>query len=173
MSSEIDKRLIAEFQRKNPGKHAIWRGKVTQQFREWFKSKEEGIEKDNKKNNFKKKPTSAMERLENRINLLEKQVKYLMSKLGGVEVKLANEKDKNTTYSSEKIKIIKKIIKSKVLPGDSMSIDDLTRIKELQKFPIALLEKGINELIDDEIFDASKGYSVKKINGNIGLLIRR
>jgi len=189
MSSEVDKKLIAEFQRDNPGKNAIWHGKITQQFQKWLNRKEKGknvssigkikgIEKykppkKKAKKVSKKSPTSAIVKLENRVGLLEEQVKYLMSKLGGVEVKLANEKAKDTIYSSKKIDIVKNRIKSRVLPGDSITIDDLTQIKELQKFSLSLLERAVNELIDDEIFDASEGYSVQKINGKIGLLIRR
>ena len=120
-----------------------------------------------------KKPKQDFVILEERIRLLEEQVKFLMSKIGGVEVKLAREITPEIIGATNDLVNVKNIIKSKILPGDSITIDELTKLKDLQNFSITLIEQAINDLIDDEIFDASEGYSIQKIGGNIGLLMRR
>ena len=114
-----------------------------------------------------------IESLEKRVGSLEEQVKFLMSKIGGVEVKLAKDRTSMVIGVSNNLINIKDIIKSKIIPGDSITVDELIKIKELQKFSLTLIEQAVNDLIDDEIFDASEGYSTQKIGGNIGLLIRR
>ena len=121
----------------------------------------------------KAKPTSSIAKLEKRVSLIEEQIKFLMSKIGGVEVKLAVERTSDVIGSSSDLNDIKNIIKLNVLPGNSISIDELIKIKQLQKFSMRLIEKAIIDLIDDEILDISEGRSIQKISGNIGRLIRR
>lgn len=111
--------------------------------------------------------------LEKRVGLLEEQVKFLMSKLGGVEVKLAKDVSSDLFERNNELNNIKNIIKNKIVPGESMTVDELVKIKEIQSFSLSLIDRAVNDLIDDEVFDASEGYSKKKLGGNIGLLIRR
>ena len=122
---------------------------------------------------LKEKPTIQTVKLEKRINLLEQQVKFLMSKVDGIEVDLAERRSSKLIGGGYSISNIQNVIKSNVLPGDSISIDEIISITELQQYPINLIEKAIIDLIDDEIFDVSEGRSIQKIHGNIGRLIRR
>ncbi len=96
-----------------------------------------------------------------------------MLKIGGVEIKLAKDVSPDIFGRTNELFNIKNIIKNKITPGESMTIDELVKIKELQNFSLNILEQAVNDLIDDEVFDASEGYSKKKFGGNIGLLIRR
>jgi len=114
-----------------------------------------------------------MVKLEERVNLLEEQVKFLMSKIDNFEVYLAKERSSKQVGGGYNIFDVQKIIKSKVLQGDSISIDEIMNIKKLKKYPKNLIEKAIIDLIDDEIFDGSEGRSSQKIQENIARLIRR
>ena len=96
-----------------------------------------------------------------------------MSKIDNIEVQLAKGRTSELIGGGYNISAIQNIIKSKVLPGDSISIDEIISIRELQKYPINLIEKAIIDLIDDEVFDASEGRSIQKLQKNIGRLIRR
>jgi hypothetical protein len=109
--------------------------------------------------------------LENRINLLEDQVKFIMTKLDAVDVRLASLVP--TITSLKDISTIKMGIKRLIPPGESMTIDELIKSKELQNVEWRILEKTLLDLVDDEVFDVSAGKSKKKIAGNIGRLIRR
>ena len=128
----------------------------------------------------KKKPTSSKKKssqpsssLVKRIDLLENQIKYIMSKIGSIDIILAKDRTDQLVGGGFKIAEIQKLIKSSILPGDSISIDELISLHELDKYPKNLIEKAIINLIDDEIFDVSEGRSIQKILGNIGRLIRR
>ena len=121
----------------------------------------------------KKGPVQVSVKLEGRVNLLEEQVKFLMSKIDNFEVYLAKERSSKQVGGGYNIFDVQKIIKSKVLPGDSISIDEIMNIRKLKKYPKNLIEKAIIDLIDDEIFDGSEGRSSQKIQGNIARLIRR
>ena len=138
---------------------------------EKYLSKCEASRKPKKSTKIKSKSSSS--KLEERVSFLEEQVKFLMSKIGGVEVELAKERTSEVITNFSELNIIKNIIKSNVLPGDSISIDELIKIKQLQKYSIKSIEQAIIDLIDDEIFDVSEGRSIQKISGNIGRLIRR
>ncbi len=121
----------------------------------------------------KLQPSSTVSNLENRIAMLEKQVKFLMSKMDGVEVKLAQGESfaitSRTGYSSN----IGAVIKAHVKPGESITIDKLIQLNDLQKFSLNSIEQAIIALIDNEVFDVSHGGSIQKIGGNIGRIIRR
>ena len=122
----------------------------------------------------KKKPEStATTKIVGRVKLLEDQVRFLMSKIDSVEIKIANLKTSNLIGTDTESLEIKNIIKSKILPGNSIAIDDLLDTRKLKKYSFEQIEKAIIDLIDDEIFDVSEGSSRTKIEGNIGRLIRR
>ena len=118
-------------------------------------------------------PVVPVKKIDGRVSLLEKQVKYLMSKIDDFEIKIANLKSPTMIGTSDNLSEIKKLIISKVSPGDSMLVDELFDIKALKKFSLASIEKAAIELIDDEYFDVSEGSSKTKLEGNIGRLIRR
>ncbi len=121
----------------------------------------------------KKKPIKQSIKSTDRINLLEKQVKFIMSKIDNIEIQLAKDRSSKFTGGGYNLNDVQNIIKSKISPGDSVSIDEVMVIRKLKKFPRELIEKAILDLIDDEIFDVSEGRSIQKIQGNIGRLIRR
>ena len=122
----------------------------------------------------KKKPESTVTtKIVGRVKLLEDQVRFLMSKIDSVEIKIANLKTSNLIGTDTDSLEIKNIIKSKILPGNSIAIDDLLDTRKLKKYSFEQIEKAIIDLIDDEIFDVSEGSSKIKIEGNIGRLIRR
>ena len=106
--------------------------------------------------------------------MIEEQIKFLMSKIDSIEINLAKGRISELIGESYNIPDIQSVIKSRILSGDSISIDKIMNLKKLKKFPKDLIEKAILDLIDDEIFDVSEGgRSVQKIQGNIGRLIRR
>ena len=176
-------------------------GKLAKEFNITFKSsdkkpdkirkiKNAGIPEDRLEKQFKKylaryeeskkKPTPSKAKssqqsssLVKRIDLLENQIKYIMSKIGSIDIILAKDRTDELVGGGFKIAEIQNIIISKILPRDSISIDELISLHELDKYPKNLIEKAIINLIDDEIFDVSEGRSIQKILGNIGRLIRR
>ena len=111
--------------------------------------------------------------LKGRIKLLEDQVRFLMSKISVSEVKISKEKDRDLITITSDLGDIKKFIKSMLVPGDSITIDELIEIQELQKIPLITLKHAIYDLIEDNTFEASDGKSRQKIGGTIGLLIRK
>ena len=121
----------------------------------------------------KSKPSISVKNIEGRINLLEKQVKYLMSKIDNFEIKIANLKSPTSIGSPNTFSEIKNVILSQIFSGDSIKVDDLLEIKKLKPYSLTSIEKAIIELIDDEILDVSEGSSKVKLQDNIGRLIRR
>ena len=119
------------------------------------------------------KATRDNVKIEGRINLLEKQVRFLMSKVDKLEVLLAKWRSSDLSIGDKNSSYIKNIIISKVNPRESISIDEILGIENLQKYSKTAIEKVIIDLIDDEVFDGSEGRSNQKILGNIGRLIRR
>jgi len=111
--------------------------------------------------------------LKGRIRLLEDQVKFLMSKISVSEVKISKDKDRDIITITSDLGDIKKFVKSMLSPGESITIDDLIEIKELQKIPLITLKHAIYDLIEEGIFEVSEGSSRQKIGGKIGLIARR
>jgi len=110
--------------------------------------------------------------LRGRIRLLEDQVKFLMSKISVSEVKISKDKDRDIITITSDLGDIKKFIKSMLSPGESITIDELIEIKELQKIPLITLKHAIYDLIEEGIFEVSEGSSRQKIGGKIGLLTK-
>jgi hypothetical protein len=125
-----------------------------------------------KKDINKKKPKDQLSELKGRVRLLEDQVKFLMSKISVKEVSLSKEKDNDIITVISNLSDIKKFIKSLLSPGESISIDELIELKEIQKIPLATLKYAIYDLIEEEIFEPAEGSSKQKIGGKIGLLRR-
>jgi len=112
-------------------------------------------------------------KIEERLNLLENQVKFLMLKVGSIEAKLGQEKKSTLEKTTSMLSNIKETIVSIIPPGNSMTIDELITHKNLKNISKNVLEQAVNDLIDEEIFDTSEGYSNQKLEGNIGRIIRR
>jgi len=145
--------------------------RLEKQFKKYLARYEESKKKPTPPGKAKSSQQSSS--LVKRIDLLENQMKYIMSKIGSIDVILAKDRTDELVGGGFKIAEIQNIIKSKILPRDSISIDELISLHELDKYPKNLIEKAIINLIDDEIFDVSEGRSIQKILGNIGRLIRR
>jgi len=109
----------------------------------------------------------------NRLKLIEDQIKFMMTKIDEFDVKLANLRSPDSSIDTNDILDIKNVIKSKILPGKSITVDELLNIKGLNKFTRDLIYKAVMDLVDEEIFDVSEGNSKNKIQGYIGRLIRR
>ena len=83
MESEIDEKLISEFKQKHPGKHAIWRGKLTKQFEEWLNNRKEKKEKKGKTEN--KPSKNEGESIGKEIKILDEEIKTI-DKEKGLEI---------------------------------------------------------------------------------------
>jgi len=138
---------------------------------EKYLSKYESTKKPTKSS--KTQSNSLISSLENKIYLLEQQVKYLMSKMEGVENKADDIKAFKPPEKKGDLRDIEEIIISKIPQGASMAIDELIQIKELQEFSMKLIEQAIIELINGNIFNVLEGPSTQKIKGNIGRLVRK
>jgi len=119
-------------------------------------------------------PKSQSNSTSKRLNLIEDQIKYLITKLDNIEVKLANVSIIDpSSINSHEILIIKNIIKSKIPIGKSIDIDELLNTDGLSKYTKDMIFTAVMELVDEEVFDVSEGKSKNKIQGHIGRLIRR
>jgi len=123
----------------------------------------------NEQNKKKSKSTSTTKRLK----LVEDQIKYLITKIDDIEVKLANLGFTDSSINTRDILDIKNIFKSKIQPGKSIAVDDLLSLERLNKYTKDMIYVAAMELVDEEIFDVSEGKSKNKIQGHIGRLIRR
>ncbi|MFX0057369.1 MAG: hypothetical protein ACFE85_02995 [Candidatus Hodarchaeota archaeon] len=110
--------------------------------------------------------------LKGRIRLLEEQVKFLMSKISVSEVTIGTEANRDVITVISDLGDVKKFIKALLSPGESITIDELIEIKEIQKIPLVALKHAIYDLIEENIFEAEEGNSRQKIGGKIGILIR-
>lgn len=110
--------------------------------------------------------------LKGRIKLLEEQVKFLMSKISFSEIELLEEENRNVITISSDLGDIKRFITSIISPGESITIDELIEIKQLQKIPLITLKHVIYDLIDENVFEAIEGNSRQKIGNKVGMLKR-
>jgi DNA replication protein DnaD len=110
--------------------------------------------------------------LKGRIKLLEEQVKFLMSKISFSEIELLEEENRNVITISSDLGDIKRFITSIISPGESITIDELIEIKQLQKIPLITLKHVIYDLIDENVFEAIEGTSRQKIGNKVGMLKR-
>lgn len=110
--------------------------------------------------------------LKGRIRLLEEQVKYLMSQVSVSDVEISMENDRELIKITSDLSDIKRFIKSIIKPGESITIDELIEIKEIQKIPLLTLKHAIYDLIDENILESSEGKSRQKLFGKIGILKR-
>ncbi len=125
------------------------------------------------KKSEKKPKNDLILELKGRIRLLEEQVKFLMSKISVSEVKLSDEEDREIITITSDLRDIKRFVKSVIKPGESISIDELIEIRELQKIPLITLKHAIYDLIDENVLGTGlEGKSRQKLGGKIKILTR-
>ena len=125
------------------------------------------------KKSEKKPKNDLILELKGRIRLLEEQVKFLMSKISVSEVKLSDEEDREIITITSDLRDIKRFVKSVIKPGESISIDELIEIRELQKIPLITLKHAIYDLIDENVLGTGlEGISRQKLGGKIKILTR-
>ena len=125
------------------------------------------LKKDRK--NSKK---DILSELKGRIRLLEEQVKFLMSKISVSEVQISAEDNRDLIKITSDLSDIKKFIKSLINPGETITIDNLIEIREIQKIPLITLKHAIYDLIDENFFETVEGKSRQRLFGKIGILKR-
>lgn len=111
--------------------------------------------------------------LKGRVKLLEEQVKFIMSEMRLSKISVMKEDNGEILTVTTDLAEIKKFIKSIISPGESITIDELIEINEIQKIPLITLKHSIYDLIDEKVFDVAEGKSRQKIGGKIGALIRK
>lgn len=121
----------------------------------------------------KKTSKDQISELKGRVKLLEEQVKFLMSEISVSKISLMKEDNSNILTVTTDLAEIKKFIKSIISPGESITIDELIEMSEIQKIPLITLKHSIYDLIDENVFDAAEGKSRQKIGGKIGVLKRK
>ena len=121
----------------------------------------------------KKRRKDAISELKGRVKLLEDQVKFLMSEISVSKISVMKEDDSDILTVTTDLAEIKKFIKSLISPGESITIDELIEINEIQKIPLITLKHSIYDLIDENVFDVAEGNSRQKIGGKIGVLVRK
>lgn len=124
------------------------------------------------KNSKKKIKDDLFLELKGRIRLLEEQVKFLMSKISLSEVKLSDDENQEIITVTSDLRDIKRFIKTVIKPGQSLSIDDLIEMREIQKIPFITLKHAVYDLIDERILSSSEGQSRQKLGGKIKILTR-
>jgi len=125
------------------------------------------------KSTSKKTSKDAISELKGRVKLLEDQVKFLMSEISVSKISVMKEDDHDLLTVTTDLAEIKKFIKSIISPGESITIDELIEINEIQKIPLITLKHSIYDLIDENVFDVAEGNSRQKIGGKIGVLVRK
>jgi len=125
-----------------------------------------------KKKKSKRISSDQFSELKGRIKLLEDQVKFLMSKISFSQIELYEEDNRDVITISSDLGDIKRFIKSFISPGESITIDELIEIKQLQKIPLITLKHVIYDLIEENAFEAIEGNSRQKIGNKIGMLKR-
>jgi len=142
------------------------------------------IEKLIKEKKTTLKPNSAILSFETRIKNLEDQMAQIIIIINNMnenhwinnstsekpffkDIFIENKKEINS------IEDIKNFIQIILKIGDSITIDKLIKVKELQNVSLSLLKDSIKELIENKVLEAFDGVSTQKINGYIGKLIRK
>lgn len=145
---------------------------------------EKYLKEKNQNIGYNKRKSSNYLTLETRVKKLEDQINYIYSSLHiNKEISILKEdidsknqyKEGNLLFIGKNIETledIKEFIVTILELGDSITIDNLIKIKELQTISLSLLKKAVSELIENNVLYPSKEESIQKINGNIGKLRR-
>jgi tetrahydromethanopterin S-methyltransferase subunit G len=125
------------------------------------------------KSRIKKTSKDEISELKGRVKLLEEQVKFLISEISVSKISLMKEDNHDILTITTDLSEIKKFLKSIISPGESITIDELIEMSEIQKIPLITLKHSIYDLIDENVFDVAEGKSRQKIGGKIGVLKRK
>lgn len=125
------------------------------------------------KSRIKKTSKDEISELKGRVKLLEEQVKFLISEISLSKISLMKEDNDDILTVTTDLSEIKKFLKSLISPGESITIDELIEMSEIQKIPLITLKHSIYDLIDENVFDVAEGKSRQKIGGKIGVLKRK
>lgn len=152
MRNEKERKLIEEFKKKYPKKHAIWREKLTKQFIEW-KRKYKRVDQTQEKNSSIDKILFRLDSIEKRLSILESNNENIIS-------------DKKTVIISKKkfLRTIKSVYNSLDKRfGDFASISALTeKIKETIPWSTEQIHSELYNLFMEYKIDLQTG---KKTNG--------
>ncbi len=152
MIIEEDTELIKEYERIYPKKHAIWQGKITNQFLKW-KKKNKNRHQIQETVPLIKKILFRLDSIEERLNILENIKKNIIPKKAEIEIS-----------KNQFLRIIKTAYDSieKKL-GDFISIFILTeKVKETIPLTTEQIHSELYNLFMDYKIDLQTG---KKING--------
>lgn len=160
-------------------KHFHYRGQIFKEHQiykidppEEDESSKEG--NDNAIMNLKKRIDKLEQNIEYLLSSLEKKNQEIIKKLeSSQEREIKPIKNPIPIKKIESIEDIEEYIINLLGPGDSINIDDLIKLRELQTSSFSMLKEGINDLIQKGVIIASKGSSIQKIDGIIGKLTRR
>ena len=160
----------------NKCKHFHYRGQI---FKEHQIYKTDPPEEDE---SSKERNDETIMKLQKRIDKLEQNIEYLLSNLEKKNQEILKRMELSKSRETKPIKkptLIKEIetiddieefIMSILSPGDSINIDNLIKLRELQTSSFSMLKEAINNLIQKGIVSAFKGDSMQKIDGTIGKL---
>lgn len=129
-----------------------------------------GKPKTSSKNVSARTTNVAASGIESRITQLENQIHFIMDKISSIEARIGSGDRGAVMINRDQLKaLLLRLIPS----GKAILIDDLFAHAELRGYSFQVVEKILLDLIDEAIFDVSDGSSKLKLQGNIGLLIRR
>ncbi|TXT61759.1 MAG: hypothetical protein BAJALOKI2v1_10029 [Promethearchaeota archaeon] len=130
----------------------------------------------------KKKRQLNIPELESRISSLEEKMDILIEQVSQVIQQKMPERDKELIKAEdisdkpkESLDLPKDIVayfEHILSPGDSITVDELFKLEELQNVPLKDLEEAINELIERGVIEVSDGPSIQKIKGKWAILTR-
>ncbi|MFX0050389.1 MAG: hypothetical protein ACFFAJ_18420 [Candidatus Hodarchaeota archaeon] len=107
--------------------------------------------------------TAKIKGVEERISDLETVISGIMEKLVEIETQIAN----------VSLLTLKPLIQQLIHCGESMTIDELADALVLPGYDWNLIEQALIDLIENDVFEASKAKSERKIAGNFGQITRK
>ena len=115
-------------------------------------------------------PTSLLKALDNRILNLENQISDLFLKLTILDSRFSL---KSKTLNVSDLDSVKSYLKQILPGGHSVSVDELAKSNYLEQYNWTLIERAVQDLIDDDDFEFATGDSRKTILGYIGRITRK
>lgn len=105
--------------------------------------------------------------INSRLEILEKQVKFVMNKLNKMEKDFLISQSNNIQSHRNVSKKILQVIPAK----GSITVDNI--ITRLPNYSWREIERSLNILVDKEKIDVADGSSTRKLNNRFGRIIRR
>ncbi len=121
--------------------------------------------------------------LEKRISRIESQIEKILLSINTIAENIGFDK-KTLDFTQKEIILpegldfkpeasrIKTLLKEIIVPGNTITIDNLMVLEELQEHSLELIQVAISELIREGYFEALEGGSSQKIFGTIGKIKR-